>query len=131
MKRCFALVLDFLLISVAVEMPIPAAAEELQEPDSASAFQILQDYFFYICVHEYFKGQSLDEIDSSIGFTAESLSYDGPTIIAVSDRAKGVAHAMRKRQRPGNQTASGDWRRIGVLANCLEESRKLENPRAK
>ena len=40
----------------------------------------LGDYFFFICVHEYFKGESLDKTDSSVQMVFEELSADTQTI---------------------------------------------------
>jgi hypothetical protein len=88
----------------------------------------LRDYFFYVCVHEYYKGDPLDKTDVSVGYIFDYLSYDFKTLNRVLIAAKKVAFSIRQRQQSGAEVAGGDYRRATVLATCLEESRSIDIP---
>jgi hypothetical protein len=92
--------------------------------------QPLRDYFFYICVHEYFKGTGLDEADISKGYIFEFLSYDFRTLDVVYSKAVAKADSVKASQHSGGEVAEGAEGKVPILANCLEESRVFKIPDA-
>ena len=120
-----------LLAIIALSMALPVSARSSSENGETETSKLghLRDFFFYSCVHRFFKGESLDEIDASLPLSSEYLSYDFDTIMAVVEKAKGVVASLKALQSPEIQKSEGDYRRVTVLMTCLEESRKLTVPR--
>jgi len=88
----------------------------------------VRDYFFYRCVHHYFKGDRLDHVDISHTFVFDYASLDYKTLKMLDDRAKSVAMSVKAGQHPGAQVSEGHWEQAPILEACLEESRKLKLP---
>jgi hypothetical protein len=88
----------------------------------------VRDFFFYRCVHHYFEGESLDNIDISHTMAFDYASLDYKAFKVLDDKAKSVATSVKARQHPGAEVAEGRWDRAPILAICLEASRKLDLP---
>jgi hypothetical protein len=106
----------------------PASAMSEVAPTEVQGSQPLRDMFFYVCVHQYFKGESLDQIDASVAYVSEYVDVEFEQLMAVTNEAKAVAGNIRARQHPGDVVASGDWRRVPVLAICLNKSKEFKLP---
>ena len=84
-----------------------------------------QDFFFYHCVHEFYKGESLDKTDASVGLAAEIMSLDYDRSMALAKRVKKIVRGLRADQkRPASEVSEGTAGKAMVLMTCLDESRK-------
>jgi hypothetical protein len=87
-----------------------------------------RDYFFYRCVHEYFKGERLDLADSSQAYILDSASLDYATSMALVQKARQIVAQLKAQLHAQGEVAEGTKGQVTVLATCLEESRKLKLP---